>query len=146
MSVGDRKTRLKRIIAALDKLREAELAVQAKANARRNRALAAATDIDAIDLVGSETWAQFPQNWLNFRAKLNRDVTDHSASADAAAREAMRLEKAAERFSEIVGKIDTAQASKRTTEEMLDFVSRSRESSKPALGKFIAVGTEIRKR
>lgn len=146
MSVGDRKTRLKRIIAAIDKLREAELALQAKANARRINALAAATDIDAIDLGRTETWTQFPQNWLNFRAKLNRDVTDHSACADAAAKEAMRLEKAAERLSEIVGKIDAAQVSKRTSEEMLDFMSRSRESSKPVLSKFTTIGTDIGKR
>lgn len=146
MSSRERKARLKRVTKALDMLRETELARQASANARGAAASSAASALDAIELETSPAWALFPQNWLNYRSKLDQEMTDHTAEANLAAAEALRIEKASVRFSELVEKLDAAQLVKQAAQEILDFISISAASDKSALGKIAKLDMISRKK
>ncbi len=146
MSSRERRNRLKRVTQALDMLHQAELSRQANANARRAAASSAATELDSIDLETSPAFALFPQNWLNFRSKLDQEMTGHAADAKSAAAEALRIEKAADRFTELVEKLDAAHAGKKAAQEILDYISSSSTSNKSALGKIAKLEMSPRKK
>lgn len=146
MSTGERLARLKRVAKTLNMLREAELARQATANARRAAASSAASELDAIDLETSLVWSLFPQNWLTFRSRLDQEITEHAVQAELAVAEAMRIEKASDRFAGMVVKLETHRDEKQAAQEILDFISGTAASGKSALGKIAKVDLSPRKR
>ncbi|MFZ1775287.1 MAG: hypothetical protein WAT78_15190 [Rhizobiaceae bacterium] len=137
---------MKRFTKALEMLREAELSRQAGANLKRATAAATASELDGIDLQTSSAWPLFPQNWLNFRSRLDQEIAENSAKANAAAAEALRIEKTADRIAEVVAKLDQSKARKQTELEILEYISRRASPGKPALGKFAAVSLNLLKK
>jgi hypothetical protein len=132
-----RKARLLRLVTALDRLRELERVAQARADTNRAVALASAAAIDSMDYKGTPTWALFPRSWLGYRSKLDVDITRYAAQSETATKEALRLEKMANRYAEVAGDIEARVQRKRIEEDMLEFAARNQ----PALGKFAGLGS-----
>jgi hypothetical protein len=139
MSIHKKKDRLTRVIKALEMLHTLELSRQTEAITQRIAATTVASEIDAIDIETSTVWSLFPQSWLNFRSKIDQDMTEYATKATLAADEARRIEKAVERFSELVLKLDAVQVEKQSAEEIFDFISSSSLFNKSALGKFAKI-------
>lgn len=146
MNASGRSKRLTRITRALDRLRDAELARQADANTRMSAAKSAAAELDDLDLSASPSWELFPLNWLKFRARLDAETLQHAETAKAAAERARRMEKASEHFSAIQDELEAVRLAKAAADEIFEFIARSADAAKPALGKFSALEGQARKK